>query len=132
MRLGYCAIIVSLATLASSGSASPPAAWLEPPPKQSLDYLERRLASAPCIGNMRRWERRYAYRERIQGSVYSIDYAVVDFQLREAGRFGFKPGRAFIDGPLVVPDDRAYRIALGSFDFRRRKLTLTTCSQNLR
>jgi len=87
----------SLAALSAAAAATAP--WREPPRAEYLDAVERELGASPCIGNLDRWERRYAYHQWWEGTVYHLDSAVIEFHLREAGKFGFQSGRKFVDGP---------------------------------
>lgn len=65
--------------------------------------------------------------------MYHLDSAVIEFRLREAGKFGFKSGRQFVDAPLTSgPDDRNYKVAFGTYDFLRRKLRIESCGPNVR
>ena len=118
--------------MASTALASPPPSFLQPPPRGALDYLESQLSHIGCVGDLAHWERRYAYRERVQETVYSLDTAIVDIQLKQAGKFGFKPGRSFVDGPLIEPDDRRYRVVIGSYDLLRHELKIEVCGPNVR
>jgi hypothetical protein len=131
--LRYSSIIFSLAAscIGSVACAERPA----PPLPQYLDKIERELGTVRCVGDIRRWERRYAYHEWITdgGSVYHLDSAVIDFELKEAGKSGFQPGREFVDGPLVKgPDDGAFKVVFGAYDFRRNRLTVNYCGPNAR
>jgi len=76
---------------------------------QYLDKMEKELGAVQCVGDVRRWERRYEYHRWRTGTVYHLDTAVIDFQLREAGKFGFRSGRKFVDTIEPEIDDRPTR-----------------------
>jgi hypothetical protein len=131
--LRYWSIILGLTAFCADSVTF---AWSpEPPHPRYLDKIETALAADRCVGDLRRWERRYAYHEWMTdgGSVYHLDSAVIDFELREVGKFGFRPGRKFVSGPLVKgPDDRAFKVVFGNYDFRHNRLAVTFCGPNAR
>jgi hypothetical protein len=121
-------IALSICSVASARIAKP---WQTPPPAQYLDKMEKELGAVQCVGDVRRWERRYEYHRSRTGTVYHLDTAVIDFQLREAGKFGFRSGREFVDTIEPEIDDRPYKIAFGNYDLLRDKLTVETCGPNV-
>ena len=106
----------------------------DPPSEQLIDHIEGRLAEDPCVGNIKRWARLYEWSQTKKG----IDTKVVKIDLRQAGVFGFTPGRLIRSrdpslGPdeiMIQADDRDYRVAFASYHVDTGKLELRFCGRN--
>ena len=106
----------------------------DPPSEQLVDQIEGLLAEDPCVGNIKRWARLYEWSQTKDG----IDTKVIEIDLRQAGVFGFTPGRLIRSrdpslGPgeiMVQADDRDYRVAFASYYVDTGKLELRSCGQN--
>ena len=106
----------------------------DPPSEQLVDHIEDLLAEDPCVENIKRWARFYEWSQTKDG----IDTRVVEIDLRQAGAFGFTPGRHIRSrdpslGPgeiMVRADDRDYRVAFASYYVDTGKLDLRFCGRN--
>lgn len=119
------AFAVPCAALYNPGSDVPPS-WV-------LDKLEQKAGAVPCIGSLKRWERRYSYKSWMTKTIYSVDIATIEFTYFEADKFEFKSGRRFyVDQPQTMLDDRSYRIAHGYYHLLEDRITYATCGPNVR
>jgi hypothetical protein len=124
-------VVVALAFLSACSAKDDRVGWMAPDPRL-VAMIDSRLASFKCIGPIGRWERRYRYEP---GRIIP-DLDRIEFDLREAGRFGIKPGRFILASPppgVIVReiDDTPVDVASGSYDIGRRRLTLSFCGPNV-
>jgi len=102
----------------------------QPRPSEDLvHHVETLLAAIHCVGDIGHWSRSYAYDfmpERM------IDTGIVDFQLKDAGRFGVKPGVqiTYPDAWLNI-DDGPYRVVSGDYDVREDRIRIAFCGNNM-
>ncbi|MEG8038268.1 hypothetical protein QP166_02515 [Sphingomonas sp. LR60] len=124
-------VSLALSVMLLGTPSTTPAPGREAPLKATMDKMERRIATAPCVGSPDKWERRYFYKTWVTGTVFHLDEAVIKFEYYEAGKFEFKEGRKFyIDPPLPMMDDRRFRIAYGYYDWTKDRVTLLACGKN--
>jgi hypothetical protein len=90
-----------------------------------IDRFENGVQKDECVGNINRWQREY-FPPRVNKPSSGHD---VQFVLREAEVHGFEPVRK-ID-PAVGPDDRKYKIAVGSFNGNQNRYVLDYCGDNV-
>jgi hypothetical protein len=115
------------ASLALAACASAPD---DRPPDKVLDRLEAKLADYPCIGPLKRWSRSYAW--AVEPRTRAMDRERVEFLFEEAGKFEFREGRHVFGGsglPFNI-DDRAYRIAYGTYVPATGALEVRACGAN--
>jgi hypothetical protein len=120
-------LLYSLPAACAREPAGDPAAR---PGETLVADIERRLAGAPCIGELSRWARHYRYEKRGE----EVDKKQVDISLREAGVHGFVAGR-FINPPwqrgTFEVDDRPYKLAFATYDVPSRRLEVGFCGSNV-
>jgi hypothetical protein len=107
------------------------------PQPRVIDVLEAALSRFPCIGDIRKWERRYRFernRDLYDPRRGEVSLNTIEFHLKRAGRFGVRPGR-HISPPASVRvfelDDRPTDVAWGTYDVPTRTLKLTQCGPNV-
>ena len=116
------------------------------PTDVEMDRIEAQLAQVPCVGSLADWERIYLYHpdyfaEEVDAAIKEgreprrsgYDRTKIEIHMRHANFEEFGEGRkSYVDYPpgLTDTDDRAYRIAYGSYDVKTGKLDLATCGAN--
>ncbi|KQZ60725.1 hypothetical protein ASD67_15555 [Sphingopyxis sp. Root1497] len=116
------------------------------PTEPEMDRIEVQLAQMPCVGRLADWERIYLYHpdyfaEEVDAAIREgraprrsgYDRTKIEIHLRQANFEEFGEGRkSYADYPrgLADTDDRAYRIAYGSYDVKSGKLDLAACGAN--
>lgn len=95
--------------------------------------VEQRLASHPCVGDLRQWERTYRF-SRSQGlSAYAVlgQKRRIDFHLRRAGTVRIAPGVRIIPshGSGDWPDGPYIRAVDGQYDITTDTLRLPSCKR---
>lgn len=108
-------------------------AWAARQPRptwQLVNQVEAALSREPCIGNLDRWSRSYAFNMLPETTV---DTAIVDFHLEGAGGpLGIKPGkRVTAPDAWVRVDDRPIRIVDGDYDLREHRIHVAFCGNNI-
>jgi hypothetical protein len=82
----------------------------------------------PCIGDLKRWSRSYAYDmlpERV------VDTGIVDFHLEAVGGEGAKAGRQITAPFLPNLDDRRIKAADGDYDLKENRVRVGFCGNNV-
>jgi hypothetical protein len=117
------------------------------PTEAEMDRIEAQLAQVPCVGRLADWERIYLYHpdyfaEEVDAAIKEgraprrsgYDRTKIEIHMRQANFEEFGEGRkSYVDYPpgLADTDDRAYRIAYGSYDVKSGKLDLAACGPNM-
>ena len=103
------------------------------PADETIELIERRLESHPCIGNLDQWERNYRFARPGGLTAYTtnVDNGIVEFHLRRSGIVEIRPGRNALrrgdlddwpDGPYVQSVD-------GYFDLGAHALSMPRCNK---
>ena len=97
------------------------------PSASLVDRVESRLASHPCVGDLRRWQRLYSFAVT-RPSFTASDQSRVAFVFRQAGVYGFVSGRRITAPEICVQiDDRNYNMVSGYYDLRSERLVIEFC-----
>jgi hypothetical protein len=98
------------------------------PTPQLVDHIEALLVRSPCIGDLKRWSRSYAYDMLPERTV---DTGIVDFHFEEAGAENVKAGR-HVSAPFMANiDDRPIKMVDGDYDIREDRIRIGWCAQNV-
>jgi hypothetical protein len=109
--------------LAGAASACSPAG----PSSAVIEIIERRLARQPCVGDVGRWHRVYAYRK----GPAPLDTNDVGVWYREPDST-FPAGRFVRDSTDEWPlDDSRVNMAFARYDVGQDQLTLEYCGPNV-
>ena len=98
------------------------------PPDSLIDQVEKLLQQQPCIKDLSRWNRQYAYALPSR----QVDETHIWFKLRRSGKFGIVSGRQ-VDFPGATEgiDDTPVDMAWGSFNRRSGELLVKFCGANV-
>lgn len=101
------------------------------PKNEQIDSVERALSHRQCIGDLKKWARRYSF--SIDYKTGHVDGNAIWFSFREAGRYGFHSGRQ-VGKPrdFAEVDDRQFMIAFGTYYLAEQRLKLDDCGNNHR
>jgi hypothetical protein len=99
------------------------------PTDKDVHRIEVLLRNVPCIGRLDRWARSYSIKERIPSQTLYPD--MIDFSLKEAGRFGVNAGVQITEPSASVQvDDTPIKMAWGDYEISTGKITFAFCGQN--
>lgn len=115
------------------------------PPQTIVSRIELHLEQDPCVGSLDRWARFYRWGTRPSDFTgpslppAADRHEEVEIVLREAGKFGYRPGSFIEPSPpslkeneiYMEHDDRDYLIAFGTYTVAKDTLELATCGSNL-
>jgi hypothetical protein len=109
------------------------------PSRHVVEVLDTVLTRFPCIGDVRRWERRYRF-DRIvdrkdprMGAILQGTIEVQLWRAGPAGAFSVRPGRSIAPpekADVFVIDDRPIYVARAFYDRATRTLRLNFCGPN--
>lgn len=104
------------------------AAQVPRPTPEIVDRIEALLVKEPCIGDINRWSRFYAY----DMPEKTVDTGIVDFHLEEAGTLGIKPGRQItVPSAWVNLDSRPIKMVGGDYDLKEDRIRVGFCGNNV-
>ena len=108
------------------------AEWASSQPRPSnnlVDRAEELLAKEPCVGQLDRWSRFYAFNYDFPDKALYTE--IVDFRLEEVGS-GVSPGRHVTEpNSWVNIDDRPIRMAGGDYDIAQDRIRIAYCGNNM-
>lgn len=118
---------VSCSQVTSSGS-QPDREAGNLPKGGDIAKIEKIISHDPCIGDLRSWQRLYAFAKKSSSSPARD----IEFRYREAGKYGFTAGIKVAASPNWFNlDDRSYRLTAGRFDPVTGRLSVDYCGQNI-
>jgi hypothetical protein len=111
-----------------------------------VSRIEAHLQREACVGSLNQWARFYRWRPRRSDLVGPSLSPAADRQeeveviLREAGKFGYRPGSFMEPSPPPLAeneiwmelDDRNYRVGSGTYAVATDTLKLHGCGPNIR
>ena len=114
------------------------------PSQELVSRIEAHLQRESCVGELGRWARFYRWQPKpsdFDGSLPRTTagrHEEVEVILREAGKFGYRPGSFIEPSPTLDPnelyiegDDRDYLVAFGDYTVATDSLNMWLCGPNL-
>jgi hypothetical protein len=99
------------------------------PSEQLVDHIEDMLKREPCVGNLERWSRFYAFNMFPEKTV---DTGIVDFHFEGVGWLGITPGRHITFPDVGATDARDIRMVTGDYDVKEDRIRIGFCGSHVR